>query len=136
MNIYLLTLYMFLLTFAIGFIVAFIIKISVRGVEFSQTIRDEKYHQEMRRLRSIKRIRHIKNTSILGKIEEASNNKMLNYYYSNYIRKRDNVTSNTANEIAEHQIEEASNSKLLNYYYGNRKRDNLTSNDTNEIIEH
>lgn len=93
---------MFLLTFVIGFIVAFIIKISVRGVEFSQTIRDEKYHLEMRRLRSIKRIRHQKITSNLRKIEEASNNKVLNYYYGKYNRKKDNVTSNDTNEIIEH----------------------------------
>lgn len=102
MNIYLLTLYMFLSTFAIGFIVAFIIKMSVRGVELSQVLRDEKYHHEMSRLRSIKRIRNEKNTSRLRKIEEASNNKVLNYYYGKYNRKKDKIDTSKTNELIEH----------------------------------
>lgn len=101
MNIYLITLYMFLLTFIIGFVVAFIIKISVRGVEYSQLIRDEKYIAEMKRLRTIKRIRYEKNVSRMRKIEENSNNKVLNYYYGKYNRKTDKTESDT-NQLIEH----------------------------------
>lgn len=101
MNIYLLTFYMFLLTFAIGFLVAFIIQISVRGVEFSQTIRDEKYHTEMKRLRSIKRIRNEKNLSSMRNIEETSSNKVLSYYYGKNNRKNDKP-SNESNDLIEH----------------------------------
>jgi hypothetical protein len=93
---------MFLLTFAIGFVVAFIIKISVRGVEFSQTIRDEKYHNEMKRLRSIRRIRNDKNASRMRKIEESSNNTILNYYYGKYNRKKDSTSGHDTNELIEH----------------------------------
>ena len=96
---------MFLLTFIIGFIVAFIIKLSVRGVEFSQTIRNERYHLEMKRLRSIKRIRSARNTSRLRKIEEASGNKVLNYYYGKYNRQNESKSTNETNE-------------LINHYYG------------------
>lgn len=102
MNIYLLTLYMFLLTFAIGMVVAFIIKMSVRGVEFSQTIRDEKYHNEMKRLRSIRRIRNDKNASRMRTIEESSSNPVLNYYYGKLNRKKDNTSGNDTNELIEH----------------------------------
>jgi hypothetical protein len=93
---------MFLLAFAIGMVVAFIIKMSVRGVEFSQNIRDEKYHNEMKRLRSIRRIRNDKNASRMRKIEESSNNNILNYYYGKYNRKKDSTSGNDTNELIEH----------------------------------
>jgi hypothetical protein len=93
---------MFLLTFAIGFVVAFIIKISVRGVEFSQNITDVKYHNELKRLRSIRRIRNDKNASRMRKIEESSNNSILNYYYGKLNRKKDNTSGNDTNELIEH----------------------------------
>jgi hypothetical protein len=95
---------MFLLTFAIGMVVAFIIKISVRGVEFSQNIRDEKYHAEMKRLRSIKRIRNSKNLTRLNKMEEASKNNVLNYYYGKNNRKTEKT--------------EEGNNDIIEYYYG------------------
>lgn len=102
MNIYLLTLLMFLLTLAIGMVVAFIIKISVRGVEFSQNIRDEKYHNEMKRLRNIRRIRNDRNAKRMRNIEESSSNTVIGYYYGKYNRKKDNAQSNDTNELIEH----------------------------------
>lgn len=97
-----LTFYMFLLTFAIGFIVAFIIQISVRGVEFSQTVRDEKYHTMIKRVRSIKRIRNVKIEARTRKVEEASNSDVLKYYNDKYNNKNDKVTRPDTNEIIEH----------------------------------
>jgi hypothetical protein len=86
---------MFLLTFIIGFIVALIIKLSVRGVELSQNISNEKYHQELRRLRSIKRIRYKNNISRLNKMEEA-NSKGL-FYYGNRKKAISNEETNNLN---------------------------------------
>jgi hypothetical protein len=87
---------MFLLTFAIGFLVAFIIKISVRGVELSQIVRDEKYHNELKRLRSIKRIRNSKRLTKM-----AEDNKVVNYYYGKNNQKTEDSTNDT-NELMSH----------------------------------
>lgn len=104
MNIYVLTIYMFLLTFIIGFIVALIIKLSVRGVEFSQNISNEKYHQELRRLRSIKRIRYKNNISRLNKIEESDTKGL--FYYGNRKPRKEAVSNEDTNNIN-------------GYFYGN-----------------
>lgn len=106
---------MMALTFAIGFFVAAMISLMVRGAETSSLWNEKK--DEIRRSRRIRSIR--KRTAM--KMLTSDKNELVSHYYGG-----------KAASISE--TDEWND--LVKMFYGKKKNENLTSQDLEEITKH
>ena len=106
---------MMALTFAIGFFVAALISILVKGAE--STTRWNEKKEEIRRSRRIKSIR--KRTVL--KMLSSDKNELINHYYG------DKTSSASQNDEW---------NDLVKMFYSKKKSENLSSKDFEEITKH